>query len=1002
MATLTLLILSAVCLFAHGLPNPPATRNTIFLDEKLEGQIFENIDAFNALSTDDIQKYRLPTTTRPKTYNVLWTVDTTQLIFSGTVSIQLEATQANVTEIVIHAHDMTIGDLVLELGNTAIPQTYKLEPELHFLRITLGDGAVLQYNNVNSVEYTLKITFNSTLRDDMYGIYKSWFRNNPDESVRWIASTQFQATAARFAFPCYDEPSFKAEFNVVIRRPSTHKSWFCTTIVDTRNVVQNYVDDVYATTPTMSTYLLALVVAEYASLTDRVDNSNNYYEVIARPGALDVSKANNLGKYALDTGRKLTEAMNAHTAINYFDMHPNLIKMTHAAIPDFSAGAMENWGLITYREAYILYDENESNDYSKQIIAYILSHEIAHMWFGNLVTCDFWDNLWLNEGFARYYQYFLTHKVEEEMGLAIRFINEQVHTALLFDSSENAHPLTNPVGSAESVRGMFSTISYNKGAAIIRMTEHLLGTEVHEAGLRNYLAERRFQTAEPIHLFRALQNAAEAAGAISQYEGFSVIDYYKSWTEQNGHPLLFVEVNHRTGQMTITQRRFSINTGYATNNLRYIVPITFATASNANFTNLKPTHILNKTVTVINRGSVGDQWVIFNKQQSGFYRVNYDDYTWDLIVIALRGPNRDAIHEYNRAQIVNDVFQFARAGLMSYNRAFNILSFLKDETDYTPWVAAITGFNWLQNRLVGTEYQAKLEKLMVDLAEKVMAELTYTPKEGESFMRAYLRYQLAPVMCRLKVGACRQSAVTQFRALVTTSAPVTVNNRHWVYCNGLREGSQEEFDYLWRRYVNHNVYTEKILILQNIGCTNHPASLTQFLTSIIKNNTEIRPQDYSSAFNSALTGNEENTGIVLQFVQANVEEVLEVLKTSALTNTIARLRSNDELDKLQTWATVNQDRLGTEALNAVTRSIQSTRQGLEWYTTIQDDLDDYFENENVVITTSSTTEAPVTNPTTVTAPPLEQPTTPDIPDSAMTSALSIVALTAAVVINFTL
>nr|XP_034830249.1 membrane alanyl aminopeptidase-like isoform X1 [Maniola hyperantus] len=997
MVTSALLILCVACLYVQGLPNPPVTRNTIFLDEKLEGQIFEDIDAFSELSTDDIQKYRLPTTTRPIEYKVLWKIDIINQTFSGSVAIALEATRPNVTEIIIHAHDMTISTVVLQRGDIIIPQTYTLEPALHFLKVNLSNNYVLQYDNGNAIKYILKIDFNSNLRDDMSGIYKSWFRNNPNEDRRWIASTQFQATAARFAFPCYDEPSFKAKFQVTIRRPTTHKSWFCTTSIHKNlDVVgePNYKDDVYAITPIMSTYLLALIVAEYESITDNNETDKFDYEVIARPGAFTPV---NQGNYSLVTGKKLTEVMNELTGINYFEME-NIIKMTHAAIPDFSAGAMENWGLITYREAYLMYDEAHSNDHYKQIIAYILSHEIAHMWFGNLVTCDFWDNTWLNEGFARYYQYFLTDEAEKTMGFPTRFINEQVHAALLVDSSETAHPLTNPVGSPDSVSDMFSTITYNKGAAVIRMTEHLLGKETHTAGLRGYLKDRSYKTAKPIHLFQALQDAAVADGAISQYGNFSVIDYYKSWTEQNGHPLLFVEVNHQTGEMRITQRRFSINTGYATKNLNYIVPITFYTASNPDFNDLKPSDILTESVSVINRGSVGDEWVIFNKQQTGFYRVTYDDYTWNLIIIALRdNQTRTAIHEYNRAQIVNDVFQFARAGIMSYNRALNILSFLKEETAYTPWVTAVTGFNWLQNRLVGTKYQPLLEKLIVDWAAKVMGELTYSPIAGESFMRSFLRYQIAPLMCRLNERDCRDSARTQLRALVANpAAEVPVNSRHWVYCNGLREGTGEDFNFLWNRYLNHNVYTEKILILQNIGCTTDPESLNAFLTNIIKNETEIRPQDYNSAFNSALTGNEENTEIVLQFIQNNTVEVLQALKTSALTNTLARLRSDTDIDAFDKWA---KETLEAEVYASITNSIKSAREGRQWYTTIEDDLNKYFENKDEDITTTSSTTAPVTSASTVTAPALQEPSTPKIPDSAITSTLSVVALTVAVIVN---
>ncbi|CAH2105875.1 unnamed protein product [Euphydryas editha] len=998
MATLKLFVLALVCLCTNGLPNPPVTRNTIFMDEKIEGQIFEDIDDFENIDYNlPVQSYRLPRTTYPIHYNLLWGVDIERFAFFGTVRIELQPTQDNVSEIVIHSHDLTHNRIELRRNdnNQIINQNNTVNEDLHFLTITLLSGSLVYDPNVT---YTLSIDFESPLRTDMYGIYRSWFRNNSTETtVSWMASTQFQATSARFAFPCYDEPSFKARFDIVIRRPVNYSSWSCTNINRTETNVPGFDDDVYETTPIMSTYLLALIVADYIN-TEPVTSSTGaiQYEVIARRSAIEEGQ----GAYAMEVGQRLVSTMSEHTNIDYFDMDPNL-KMTHAAIPDFSAGAMENWGLITYREAYLMYNQNHTNDYYKQLIAYILSHEIAHMWFGNLVTCEFWDNLWLNEGFARYYQYFLTNWVEDYMGFETRFINEQVHTSLLFDSSESAHPLTNPnIGSPVSIRTMFSTISYNKGAAIIRMTEHLLGFEVNRQGLRNYLVERTSDTARPIDLFQALEAAGTAAGALSQYgSDFSLIDYYRSWTEQSGHPILNVQVNHQTGDMTITQRRFSINTGYANQNLNYIIPITFATSSNPDFNNTKPSHIIRNALTVINRGSTGDQWVIFNKQQTGFYRVNYDDYTWNLIIMALRGPNRTLIHEYNRAQIVNDVFQFARAGLMSYNRAFNILSFLENETEYSPWVAAITGFNWLRNRLVGTTYLTRLETQIVRWASNVMGQLTYYPIPNESFMRSYLRYQLAPLMCQLRVPACLEAATQQFNALVANDTEVPPNSRNWVYCNGLREGSASDFDFLFRRYNEHNTYNEKILILENLGCTSHAPSLNTLLSNIVEENFVIRPQDYSVAFNGALNGGEGNTGIVLNFIQNNVTQVINAFgSASPITSTISRLRSEAAINQFLTWANQNQAILG-DYYQSIVSSSESTLQGLLWVNTVADQLDEYFNIGDVLVTSSTSTVPPVTTPITLTPSTLIPPTTPDLPDSAVTSVLSIAALVIAIAIN---
>ncbi|CAK1599080.1 unnamed protein product [Parnassius mnemosyne] len=1000
MATLKLFVILALCLATYAVPQlPPRPRSTIFGDEKLEGQIFEHADVFSdeiSLLNTNANAYRLPKTTKPVHYNVLWTIDMARLVFEGIVNINLVATQSNVNEIVIHAADLEILSLELKQGDLTLPHTYNLEPDYHFLRVSLNSS--LEYNPASPVTYTLSIRFGAELRNDMYGIYRSWFRNNSTDTESWIATTQFQATSARTAFPCYDEPSFKATFDITIRRPTSYRSWSCTRIRETvsSNTTGSYQDDIYYTTPIMSTYLLALIVAEYSSL-EVMQNGAITYEVIARPAAIEA----NQGQYAFDVGQKLLAAMNDHTALNFYSMNPNL-KMTQAAIPDFSAGAMENWGLLTYREAYLMYDPDQTNDYFKQLNAYILSHEITHMWFGNLVTCDWWDSTWLNEGFARYYQYFLTDWVEDYMGLPTRFITEQVHAALLSDSTNNPHPLTNPgVGSPQSISAMFSTISYNKGAAIIRMTEHLLGFNVHRQGLRNYLVDRAYDTVLPIHLFQALQEVGNSSGAFSAYgPTFDFIEYYRSWTDQAGHPVLTVNVNHGTGDMTITQRRFNINTGYSPVNTNYIIPITFATASNPDFTNTKPTHIIGNAVSVINRGSTGDQWVIFNKQQTGFYRVNYDDYTWDLITMALRGSNRAQIHEYNRAQIVNDVFQFARSGLMSYSRAFNILSFLQYETEYTPWVAAITGFSWIRNRLAGTPNLARMEAQIARWANTSITGLTYYPIPNESFMRSYLRYQLAPVLCSMNVRECRNAANQQFRRLVTERVEVPVNSRNWVYCNGLRDGTETDFNFLWNRFLTHNVYTEKIQLLMVLGCTPHNNSLNTFLNAIVQDNFIIRPQDYTTAFNSAVTGNEGNTQIVFQYIRNNLAAVIKAFgsATTPLSYISSRLRTEAEINEFQSWANQNRMELGDD-FQAVYNGAENSRESIRWAEAVSEDINDYFVNGDSNIEQSTANPEVKPDPTTVTAPPLVEPETPTIPDSAVTSYVSLFLLISTILVN---
>nr|AAT99437.1 aminopeptidase N [Spodoptera exigua] len=999
MVAIKLIVLSLACLSAAAVsPIEPSKRNTIFADERFEGEVFENVDAFDNIELTNVgaSPYRLPTTTAPVKYDLSWTISfTPQRTYSGTVTITLEAKQPNVNQIVIHSDHTVNSNVQLRFGQNIIPTDVSIQKEYQFFIVTLRDG-VLSYNETHPIQYTLSIDFTGTFRTDMYGIYESWFRNTPQEPVQWMATTQFQATAARYAFPCYDEPSFKAKFNVNIRLPQNYNSWFCTKLIKSDTYSTTEKIDYYEETPKMSTYLLALIVADYG----KIDNGqvDKYHEVIARRGAL----ADNQGDYALKTGEALLTRMSTITDYDFYSQDSNL-KMTQAAIPDFGAGAMENWGLLTYREAYLLSDPTHTSSHFKQIIAYILSHEIAHMWYGNLVTNDWWDVLWLNEGFARYYQYFSTYEVED-LGFNIRFVPEQVHTALLSDSSNNPHPLTNPgVGSPRSVSAMFSTISYNKGAAIIRMTEHLLGKNVHDIGLRKYLKDNEFGTTTPIDLFNALNEAGVANGAFNNYPSFDFVAYYKSWTEQPGHPILNVHINHTSGQMTIHQRRFNINTGYSLQNTLYDIPITFTTAYDANFVNTKPTHIIKEPITVIDRGYHGDHWTIFNIKQTGFYRVNYDDYSWNLIALGLRGPSRLVIDELNKAQIVNDVFSFARAGIMRYDRALHILSFLAEEDQYAPWVAAVTGFNWLRNRLVGHPLLAVVDDLIRTWSTKVMSGLTYEPtilnNEDETFMRRYFRFQLAPLMCNVGVQECRDKAKTLFERLKQTP-PVNVDrdSRNWVYCNGLRQGTEADFTLLWNKFINENLYTEKIVLLQTLGCTPHRNSLNALLGNILqRTDPAVRPQDYNTALNAAVSGNEGNTQIVLDYfkIDANLQ-ALRVAYNDDLRTPLsyisARLRNAAEVEDFQAW--VKASNLGiyeTDILDGAEQTLKS----FEFVASIANDLDNYFTGTDDPISTTTSGPSTTVSPVTVTAPPLVQPTTPVLPSSAVTSIISIFLLTLA-------
>ncbi|CAK1599082.1 unnamed protein product [Parnassius mnemosyne] len=885
--------------------------------------------------------YRLPTTTRPRHYEVTLTpyfdnvpVNRTAFTFDGEVTVHISPTEANVTEIVMHCNDLTIDSLsVRSESNVEIntpDQNLECSSPYSFLRIRTITPLQL------GQEYIVKMTFRGNLQTNMRGFYRSWY--NDKTGKRWMGTTQFQPGHARQAFPCYDEPGFKATFEITIVREQNFSPTISNMPLKTRGpVVNGRVAETFHTTPVTSTYLLAFIVSHYIVVATN-NNTTRPFDIYAR------DNTGSTGEWSLEMGELLLDAMDKYTQIPYYNMATNM-NMKQAAIPDFSAGAMENWGLLTYREALILYDPRNSNHHYKQRVANIVSHEIAHMWFGNLVTCAWWDNLWLNEGFARFYQYYLTHSVKPDMGYDIRFIVEQLQSVMLSDSLDSAHALTNPaVNDPSSVSAHFSSITYARGASVIRMTQHLLGDSTFVKALRRYLKERQYDVAEPHHLFKALDAAAVEDNALSAYNGVTIDTYFRSWSEKAGHPLLTVTIDQRTGRMIVTQSRWERNTGVSQYPSLWYVPITWTRGGAPDFNNLKPSQIISAQTTVIQRGTTGLEWVLFNKQESGFYRVNYDDINWSLLTRELRGANRTVIHELNRAQIVDDLFALARAGVKSYDRIYNILSFLEFEDAYAPWIAAINGFNFVIRRLA--HYTTNLQKLydnIKSLSVAITRRLGYSEITGESYMDGLLRMHVLTFLCNIGHEQCVSEAKRNFQNW-RNGEFVAANMRPWVYCVGLREGTDEDFTHFWNRYLTEDLASEKIVMLEAAGCTNNETSLWRYLDAIVALDDAIRAQDYNTALNSAVSGNEANTMRMFEWLKNNIAPATTALGSLAtpISYIAGRLLNEQQITEFQAWLEANRDVIGT-AYNTGINSIASTRSNLEWSARRMGEMERYFE-----------------------------------------------------------
>lgn len=356
---------------------------------------------------------------------------------------------------------------------------------------------------------------------------------------------------------------------------------------------------------------------------------------------------------------------------NYFDIKFPLPKMDMMAVPDFSAGAMENWGLVTYRESYLLYSPEQSSTSNQQAVASVVAHELAHQWFGNLVTMRWWGDLWLNEGFATYVASLGVQNQHPEWNSFEEESLRNTHNIFNFDALRSSHPVKVEITNPATIFQIFDNISYRKGSSIIRMMHRFLGEEAFRQGVHNYLKRHEYGNAEQDNLWESLTEEAHRQGSLP--DTLTVKEIMDKWTLQTGYPTVTVLRDYEKKTAAITQRRTFANT------LRirtpdeekcWWVPLSYTTAKELNFNDTSAKEWLEckesmtsgtcDKITKTLAGQPGaDEWVLYNIDISGLYKVQYDPQNWELLSKQLRGPNFKNIAAVNRAQLIDDSLELA-------------------------------------------------------------------------------------------------------------------------------------------------------------------------------------------------------------------------------------------------------------------------------------------------------------------------------------------------------
>ncbi|XP_029834124.3 aminopeptidase N [Ixodes scapularis] len=804
--------------------------------------------------------------------------------FTGAVAVTMHCLSAT-DAVVMHSKDLNVSDVSVEetTSNVLVPCGAPVhDAARQFLRLPLHKTLSAGTN------YTLRMRFRGWLNDDLAGFYRSSYTDAAGNK-RWLAATQFQATDARRAFPCFDEPDMKATFAVTMVRPSNLTAISNMPLKSSVDRGNGLIADTFETTVKMSTYLLAFVVSDFQF------HGNEKFKVWARADAITAVE------YSLSIGPRILEYYEEYFSIKY-----PLPKTDMIALPDFSAGAMENWGLVTFRETSLLFNKGASSSYNKQRVAEVVAHELAHQWFGNLVTMEWWDDLWLNEGFATYVEYIGTDVVHKDWGMLDQIVVNEVQSVMELDALKSSHPVSVPVDNPDEISENFDKISYSKGASIIRMMCYFLTEKIFRKGVTNYLRKRAYANAKQDDLW------AELTMAQVQDPPVDVKKVMDTWTLQTGFPVVTVNRSYDQRTAVLTQKRFLLDEG-AAKSVLWQIPITYTDSVHRNWNDTTPRVWLNDESVSISQLPAASEWFIANVQEVGYYKVNYDERNWNLLITQLLTGHTE-IHENNRAQIIDDILDLARAGVVDYKLALKVTEYLPRETEYIPWDAAFSNLLFLGSRLDTKEVYGIWMKYVLTLIKPNYDRLSWDQVEGESVLTSYLRADTYSIACKYGQKDCVDHAVRllqSWRSNAQGSNPINPDYRPFVYCTAVAHGDYDDWQFLWRTYNETKDASEKSKILSSLGCSKEPWILTSFLEKVITPSSGIRRQDGAAVFTS-VGSSVYGRSIAFNFLLSNWAQIHKMYAGSAFTlprvfsAATGNIRSRFELDQLKTFYKQNQ------------------------------------------------------------------------------------------------